>query len=65
MFYEADMEDDRKEENTYFLDDDIVFKSVIICMATIYLLQLRGNCLTNLRLELLYFPAQEFPVHIR
>ena len=43
MFYEADMEEDRKEENLYFLDDDIIFKLVVICMATIHLLQLQGT----------------------
>lgn len=43
MFYEADMEEDRKEENLYFLDDDIIFKLVVICMATIHLLQLQGS----------------------
>ncbi|XP_076101619.1 nonsense-mediated mRNA decay factor SMG5-like isoform X1 [Mytilus galloprovincialis] len=43
MFYEVNTEDDKREENTYFLDDDIVFKIVIICMSTVYLLQLKGS----------------------
>lgn len=47
MFYEADVEDDRKDENLYYLDDDIVFKLVVICMATIHLLQLRGSSQTT------------------
>lgn len=47
MFYEVNTEDDKREENTYFLDDDIVFKIVIICMSTVYLLQLKGLLLRS------------------
>lgn len=44
MFYEpVSYSDDLSEENLHFLEDDIVFKIVVICIATIYILQKRGS----------------------
>ena len=48
MFYEPEVytEEDSRDENLQYLDDDLVFKLVIMCMASIYLLQLRGRAET-------------------
>jgi len=45
MFHEPDVyaQEDPRLESYQYLDDDMVFKLVVICMATIHLLQLRGN----------------------
>ncbi|KAK3097945.1 hypothetical protein FSP39_014736 [Pinctada imbricata] len=45
MFYKPDLyaEEDSRDENLQYLDDDLVFKLVIMCMATIHLLQIRGS----------------------
>lgn len=46
MFYEpTSYSDDLAEENIHFMEDDIVFKIVIICIATVYILQCRGKLL--------------------
>ena len=44
MFYEpTSYSDDLAEENIHFMEDDIVFKIVVICIATVYILQRRGK----------------------
>ncbi|XP_053405095.1 nonsense-mediated mRNA decay factor SMG5-like [Mercenaria mercenaria] len=44
MFYEpVSYSDDLSEENIHFMEDDIVFKIVVICIATVYILQKRGS----------------------
>lgn len=44
MFYEPVVyaEEENRDENLQYLDDDLVFKLVVICMSTIHLLQIRG-----------------------
>jgi hypothetical protein len=43
MFYEpVSYSDDLSEENIHYMEDDIVFKIVVICIATVYILQKRG-----------------------
>ncbi|KAK3601212.1 hypothetical protein CHS0354_004412 [Potamilus streckersoni] len=42
MFYEPVIYNENNEEENY-MDDDIVYKIVVICMATIHLLQKRGS----------------------
>lgn len=45
MFHEPDIygRDDYRLDGLQHLDDDMVFKLVVMCMATIHLLQLRGS----------------------
>ena len=44
MFYEPVVYcDDSSEENLQFMEDDVVFKIVVICMVTIYILQKKGR----------------------
>ncbi|KAH3838145.1 hypothetical protein DPMN_111551 [Dreissena polymorpha] len=44
MFYEpTSYSDDLSEDNLHYMEDDIVFKIVIICIATIHVLQQRGS----------------------
>lgn len=45
MFYEPVVyaEEENRDENLQYLDDDLVFKLVVICMSTIHLLQIRGS----------------------
>ena len=44
MFYEPVAYcDDTSEDNLQFMEDDVVFKIVVICMATIYILQKKGE----------------------
>ncbi|XP_060575819.1 nonsense-mediated mRNA decay factor SMG5-like [Ruditapes philippinarum] len=44
MFYEpVSYSDDLSEENIHYMEDDIVFKIVVICIATVYILQKRGS----------------------
>ncbi|XP_078314281.1 nonsense-mediated mRNA decay factor SMG5-like isoform X2 [Crassostrea virginica] len=45
MFYEPVVyaEEESRDENLQYLDDDLVFKLVVICMSTIHLLQIRGS----------------------
>ncbi|XP_062573765.1 nonsense-mediated mRNA decay factor SMG5-like isoform X1 [Saccostrea cucullata] len=45
MFYEPVVyaEEEYRDENLQYLDDDLVFKLVVICMSTIQLLQIRGS----------------------
>ncbi|XP_048734468.1 nonsense-mediated mRNA decay factor SMG5-like isoform X2 [Ostrea edulis] len=45
MFYEPVVyaEEECRDENLQYLDDDLVFKLVVICMSTIHLLQIRGS----------------------
>lgn len=44
MFYEPVIySEDLREENLQYLEDDIVFKVVIICMATAFVLKKRGS----------------------
>lgn len=47
MFYEPVVyaEEENRDENLQYLDDDLVFKLVVICMSTIHLLQIRGKCI--------------------
>ena len=48
MFYEpVSYSDDLSEENIHFMEDDIVFKIVVICIATVYILQKRGLYLSS------------------
>lgn len=46
MFYEPVVyaEEENRDENLQYLDDDLVFKLVVICMSTIHLLQIRSMC---------------------
>ncbi|KAL4227218.1 Protein smg5 [Mactra antiquata] len=44
MFYEpVSYSEDLSEENIHYMEDDIVFKIVVICIATIHILQKRGS----------------------
>ena len=46
MFYEPVIySEDLRDETLQYLEDDIVFKVVVICMATAYILKKRGNLL--------------------
>ena len=46
MFYEPVIySEDLREESLQYLEDDIVFKVVVICMATSHILKKRGLCI--------------------
>ena len=48
MFYEPVIySEDLRDENLHYLEDDIVFKVVVICMATSHILKKRGKCFSH------------------
>ena len=48
MFYEPVIySEDLRDEALQYLEDDIVFKLVVICMATAYVLKKRGKVFFN------------------